>query len=246
MKYKIYCINLFEREDRYIHMKNEFLKYKLDVCFIRNYKHKLGGRYGCFSSHIQCIKDAKQNNVDFCLIFEDDVKLVDNCIENIDKCIKFIKNNKNVEIIYSQGRQSLYINELYYDKIYSGKSMGTDCIIITKTGIDKITKKYKKYINNIHYDAFLYLILNKSFINTNYITSSITSTSDNTNWINDNIIFQLFQKMQNYTTLHLIALNFIVINIFKILIKLNNNALKTYLINNINRKTNNIIKNYKD
>jgi len=60
MKFKIYCINLYEREDRYNIVKEQFNKYKLDVHFIRNYKHKLGGRYGCFDSHIQCLKDAKK------------------------------------------------------------------------------------------------------------------------------------------------------------------------------------------
>lgn len=100
LKFKMYCINLYEREDRYKYMKNQFKKHKLKVKFIRNYKHKFGGKIGCFESHIQCIKDAKENNVDICLIFKDDVELVKNCKEIIYKCIKFINSNKNTKLLF--------------------------------------------------------------------------------------------------------------------------------------------------
>lgn len=181
MKYKIYCINLFEREDRYIHMKNEFKKYKLDVCFIRNNKHKLGGRYGCFSSHIQCIKDAKKNNLDFCLIFEDDVKLLDGCNKIIKECFDYIKKQKNAEILYCSCKP-MYLSELCINNIYKGKSMGANTIFLTKLGMNKILKNYKNYIKNIHYDLFLYIILKESYYNIEKICNILAQGSNNDVW----------------------------------------------------------------
>ena len=81
-KFKIYCINLYERDDRYKKMKKQFDNLNMNVQFIRNYKHARGGKYGCFSSHIQAIKDAYSNNLDYCLIIEDDVIITAGTILN--------------------------------------------------------------------------------------------------------------------------------------------------------------------
>jgi len=236
MKFKIYCINLYEREDRYNFVKNEFKKYNLDVHFIRNFKHKLGGRYGCFKSHIQCLKDAKKNNLDTCLIFEDDIKLTSNCNKIIENCLNFIKKQKNVDIIYAHNVSNLYIEKYYSNNIYYGKSFFTPSIFLTKKSIEKILKKHKKYINkNIHYDAFLYLILQNTFISTDSIIKLMPFGSNNDNWSNNYIII-IFQKLLSITSVHLRLSNFIVITIFKILIKNNNDKLKYLLINFINNK----------
>lgn len=58
MKNKIFCINLFERKDKYNFMKKQFKNLNLKVKFIINKKHIKGGRFGCFKSHIQCVKKA--------------------------------------------------------------------------------------------------------------------------------------------------------------------------------------------
>ncbi len=171
MKFKIYCINLYERKDRYKFMKNEFNKYNLKVHFIRNYKHKLGGRYGCFDSHIQCLKNAKKHNLDMCLIFEDDIKLYDNCIINIQKCIEFLKNNKNYEIIYANGRQDLYktlniIKELsvcHNIKIDKNLDIKGTILISDKNTIFIGRKNIKSYVFSATFPAFNYYLIGNFF-----------------------------------------------------------------------------------
>ena len=89
---KIFCINLIEREDRYNFMKIQFEKiHNYPIEFVRNNKHIKGGRYGCFESHIQCIKMALKQNLDYCLVLEDDCVLAENFIEKRDdRSFKFL------------------------------------------------------------------------------------------------------------------------------------------------------------
>jgi GR25 family glycosyltransferase involved in LPS biosynthesis len=234
MKFKIYCINLYERDDRYNYVKKEFNKYNLDVHFVRNHKHKLGGRYGCFDSHIQCLKDAKKNNIDVCLVFEDDIRLTSNCHQVIQNCLNFIKGNKQTDIIYANGRFNLYLDKFYCNDIYSGKSFGADCIFITKKMIKIILTKYKKYIfTKLHYDHFLYFFAKNSFISTKYIVTTEPFGSDNDVW-NNNLNYS--QKLTNYTTIFFKINNFIIINIFKLLVDNNLSYLKNTLIKKIDKK----------
>lgn len=243
MKFKIYCINLFEREDRYLSMKSQFKKYNLDVCFIRNYKHKLGGRFGCFKSHINCIKNAKKNKLDACLIFEDDVELDFNCDLRIKECLHFINNfNKNIDILFGDCRY-LYFDKKYTNNIYSGKCMGAHCYFLHKKSINKILKNYHKFINlNLHYDHFLFLLFNKSFIFIKPIARLLPYGSDNDLW-GSNIITILSQKLTLNTVVHFKIRNFLVKFLFLSLIKLKLNKLKNNLISKINNSHNINIEN---
>ncbi len=226
MKYKIYCINLFERPDRYTHMKKQFDKFNITVKFIRNHKHKLGGRYGCFESHIQCLQDAFKSNLDFCLVLEDDIELDEDYQKVIDNCIGFIKRYKKTDIIYANGRFNLFIDVKYSKNIYSGKSVGADAIFITRKFICKILSKYPKYIGHYHYDTFLYLISVNSFISIDYICKPVPSVSDN-DWNN---CLNFMKDIQSSTTIHLVFLNFISVNGFRFLILTRNNFLKNIII----------------
>lgn len=73
---KIYCINLDERNDRWEESKKEFKKMNISnvkrISAIKNEK----GHLGCRDSHIEVIKDAKKNNYDKILIFEDDFTFI--------------------------------------------------------------------------------------------------------------------------------------------------------------------------
>jgi GR25 family glycosyltransferase involved in LPS biosynthesis len=58
MNYPVYCINLKERLDRKKHVEKEFSKIDIqptDVIFLDFYRHKKGGRYGCYDSHMKII-----------------------------------------------------------------------------------------------------------------------------------------------------------------------------------------------
>ena len=67
MNYPAYCINLKERTDRKKHAKKQFRKIDIepsDVIFLDFFKHKKGGLYGCYDSHMKVWNDFYQNHKD--------------------------------------------------------------------------------------------------------------------------------------------------------------------------------------
>src|SRR5438132_2982786 len=136
MQKENYCINIYERQDNYISAKKQFKKHNIDVNFIRNHKHSKGGRYGCFDSHIQCVKDGYNKGLDYIVVFEDDFKIKGDYNEIIENCERLMRH-ENVEIIYLQSHGVLYLtNENTH--FYGGKSSGTLNLIITRQMMKKI------------------------------------------------------------------------------------------------------------
>ena len=90
-----FYINLNSRIDRKLHVERQ-----LDLLGIRdnvkrfNAIHNVNGRIGCSLSHLKCIQMAKEQNMEFVLILEDDVSflLPDDFVENVNK---FLSNPKN-------------------------------------------------------------------------------------------------------------------------------------------------------
>ena len=73
-----YCINLKERKNKKNYIKKHFKKFG-----ISNYKFFFAEKHenpirGCLESHLAVIKLAIQNGAKAVLIFEDDVKLLNN------------------------------------------------------------------------------------------------------------------------------------------------------------------------
>ena len=90
-----YYINLNSRVDRKLHVEHQ-----LDLIGIRNNVkrfnaiYNVNGRIGCSLSHLKCIQMAKEENMEFVLILEDDVSflLPDDFVENVNK---FLSNPEN-------------------------------------------------------------------------------------------------------------------------------------------------------
>ncbi len=90
-----FYINLNSRVDRKVHVERQ-----LDLIGIRdnvkrfNAIHNVNGRIGCSLSHLKCIQMAKEQNMEFVLILEDDVLflLPDDFVENVNK---FLSNPQN-------------------------------------------------------------------------------------------------------------------------------------------------------
>lgn len=71
---KIYCISLRERQDRRDKCQMEFDKIGFDNVYYHIVdKSPHGGSHGCTESHIECVKNARENKYKNILIFEDDV-----------------------------------------------------------------------------------------------------------------------------------------------------------------------------
>ena len=93
---KIYCINLYTRNDRYESCKALFERLNIPVQFVRVHPHENGAQ-GCFESHVKIVNDALQNNCSNIVIFEDDLDVsgsAENVNQKIGTCVDFISKNK--------------------------------------------------------------------------------------------------------------------------------------------------------
>jgi glycosyl transferase, family 25 len=97
----IYCINLYEREDKYIRCKRLFEEWQCPAKFYRVNKHPRGGKQGCFESHMNIIALSYDSGDERCFIFEDDVLATKAfTIKNMQVCMDFINNNTDWDIFY--------------------------------------------------------------------------------------------------------------------------------------------------
>jgi len=97
-----FYINLNSRVDRKLYVEQQ-----LDLLGIRdnvkrfNAIHNINGRIGCSLSHLKCIQMAKEQNMEFVLILEDDVSflLPDDFVENVNKFLSNLKNKWDVLLL---------------------------------------------------------------------------------------------------------------------------------------------------
>lgn len=98
-----FYINLDYRVDRKIHMEEQLKNTGLQNSVQRfsAIKHA-NGRIGCSMSHLKCLKMAKERNMEYVLIIEDDILflLPDTFIKNINK---FFYTNKYWDVLLLAG-----------------------------------------------------------------------------------------------------------------------------------------------
>jgi GR25 family glycosyltransferase involved in LPS biosynthesis len=85
----IYCINLDRRTDRWLDVQEEFKSVGiLDRVNRFPAIESPDGRLGLVKSFLHLFKLAREKNMENILIFEDDVKFINNPLENLDKALK--------------------------------------------------------------------------------------------------------------------------------------------------------------
>jgi GR25 family glycosyltransferase involved in LPS biosynthesis len=162
---KIYCLNLITRKDRYESAKKIFNKLNIPhVEFYITEKSKINGRFGCFNSHINIIKNSFNKGYFNILITEDDIRPTKYYnLDLVKKSIDFMKNNK-WDIFYFGyipfnknfiSDNIFFNNKKINDNIINYSPCGTHAYCLNKHSMIKILNNYEKYINNTHYDVFL-------------------------------------------------------------------------------------------
>jgi hypothetical protein len=70
-----YCINLIEREDRYLAVRTELERVGLldETEFYRASRSKISGAVGCYTSHVNVLRAARARGLDYVLVLEDDL-----------------------------------------------------------------------------------------------------------------------------------------------------------------------------
>ena len=135
-----YIINLEDRLDRKLHIVDEMTKlpqvsYEI-VSAIRDESKT------CFLSHLKCIQRAKDNNLPYVLVLEDDAIFTEDCIEIFDRALTEV-----------QTRQ--------WDMLYLGANLNSNAYNITPTLV-KLSGAYTTHAYMVHerfYDTILNLKL---------------------------------------------------------------------------------------
>jgi GR25 family glycosyltransferase involved in LPS biosynthesis len=158
-----YCINLIERNDRRDSANAIFNKYHLPVQFYSVEKDPLGGKRGCFISHLSLIQKCYQAGMNHVLIFEDDITSsldIDTFNKNFDSVIKFIENIP-YDIFFLGSTPEIIMNKVTHivDDIYKVNALCAHAYIISRSGMEKY--KDLQY-QNIAID-FVYLYCNHSY-----------------------------------------------------------------------------------
>lgn len=115
---EIYCINLDKRTRRWELAQNEFKKLGI-FDKVKRFPaiDNLGGKRGCFESHMKIIHMAKENNLKNVFIFEDDVAVLP-CYshEKFEKSINFLKD-QTWEFFYMGGLERRIKPRPMYNKL---------------------------------------------------------------------------------------------------------------------------------
>lgn len=70
---KIYCITTKESYNRRTSCRIVAKEYNINICFKKVERHPNGSNHGCFESHIDIIREAKEQNLQRIIILEDDI-----------------------------------------------------------------------------------------------------------------------------------------------------------------------------
>ena len=178
---KIYCLNLDRRIDRWRKVSKEFSKISInverwsaidgdnltnsDVTFVDDKINerisssigKIENKYalGCLLSHLQIIKDAKEKGHRKILIFEDDIILSNNFLEEVKQIEKL-----NWKLLYLGASQFLWNNIEIKDGYYNcQKTLGTFAYAIDSSIYDDLINIFEKRSQSV--DNLLSIIQSK-------------------------------------------------------------------------------------
>jgi len=154
---EIYCINLIEREDRYLHMKKFEIDENIKLTFHRTKRSQKGGMYGCFHSHIKVIKQAYDKNQKYIMIFEDDtIRTLSYDKVNYDEIIKFFKTDKWDVIKFASALHFVpqYWVPKIYNNLYKGPTELNNAYILNRKSMSIVLNTYDQYIGKCQIDRY--------------------------------------------------------------------------------------------
>lgn len=166
---RIVCVNLSHRRDKRNRVSKVFDTLHIPVQFYTAQSHPKGGRYGCFHSHINVIKEAYNDGMQNILIFEDDVVPSPSyCVNSITRATSFIADWKNNVDIFQLGYMP-FVDEVgnfipYFRAPFTDErrdvvkitGAGTHAYCLTRNGMYKILcSDWKNHIDDAHFDMFL-------------------------------------------------------------------------------------------
>jgi len=147
---KTFCINLVTKK---LHEEAKVLFDDLNinnVIFSNSTPHKLGGKYGCYESHLNIWKEFYKDFPDetYCLIFEEDVTInkeqqqISYYKDIILETETFINNNyEHIDFVFLKNHSFELDSEINNELITKGFGFTMHAYIITRQYIENIIKK---------------------------------------------------------------------------------------------------------
>lgn len=188
-----YVINLEERTDRKQQIIDEFKSYNnIHLEFVKAVKHENGAQ-GCFLSHKKCIQHAKEQNMEYIIVLEDDCLPTNDKFENrLNTVLEYLKTREwgiflggvNQTRMENVLKKDIYKEEKFLDINFGGT---THFIIYHKSSYDFflnlenaiIDKCWSGHINAVTIVPFLATQRN-GFSNIENIKVSYTLVLDRT------------------------------------------------------------------
>jgi len=94
----LYVINLIDSKARKEQITLDFSPYKdIQLNFVEAIKHENGG-IGCFLSFKKCVRMAKEKNMKYVIILEDDCLPMNNFENRLKKLLSYLESNDNWDI----------------------------------------------------------------------------------------------------------------------------------------------------
>lgn len=161
------CINLIERQDRYLNSVQEFKKgnFLNKIHFLRVHKHPKGGRHGCFDSHLKMYKLALKKKAPYALIFEDDFFLNTSTMKKTLKlALKCIEINPDFYKISLQNSGTVRAKKTKIKGIYEADFCYLRCYIISKKAMKESIEQGISKRNHIDLKQMVEFLDKKTYL----------------------------------------------------------------------------------
>ncbi|AYV84004.1 MAG: hypothetical protein Hyperionvirus15_42 [Hyperionvirus sp.] len=138
----IWCICLEDNKERYASSLEEFKKIGLkSVKYFRPKRDVRGGRIGCWTSHVECMKKSyeSEKKAPYVVIFEDDIKFVDDWRGGAKAIGEFLVEEPKWDIVRLGGLVSSFHEEsMSSGLIWKGKCYNNHALIVSLDFIKNI------------------------------------------------------------------------------------------------------------
>ena len=138
---KIYCITTKESFIRRSSCRMIAKEYNMDICFKKVERHPNGSNHGCFLSHIDIFKEAKDLNLQRIIVLEDDI-IPQHLNENVLKKITDFLQNNDWDFFYFGAvpdcrKDNAAVKLKDGNGFYRIRSLCTHAYAINRSAIDK-------------------------------------------------------------------------------------------------------------
>jgi glycosyl transferase family 25 len=182
MKPVAFVINLDERPDRYQKIIQTFENIDINITRIQAIKNK-NGAIGCGMSHIKALEKAKNDNLEACIILEDDFTFFDFEKKILSNTIFQLFNQDDYNVCLLAGvynnktSLNMSINNFNLNKLIDGQT--AVAYIVRKKYYDILINNFKEAVYNLMKNQ-----LNpKTYILDQYSIDQYWKKLQNDNWI---------------------------------------------------------------